>query len=364
MGVAERSRKRGLHILPLALVAALVLLLPLSALIELPLERQTKDLLGIEYKPPGCSPVRDRGSFGAWRAEGKLPTLLEEGRAVRVGDSAYVVGGLITPVVDNVGRSTAAFRRFDIESGRFTSLPPLPERLNHVGIATDGEAVYVVGGLGDQLEFLSTASSSTWRYDIASRRWTELAPMPTARGALGAAIGGDTLYAIGGRDGPNSLDAVEAYDIHGDSWSVRAPLPVAADHLGVAALGGSVYVVGGRYDGGDELRDFRRYDPRQDRWHSLPDLPTGTSGVNLERVGDELVVTGGEDSEQAYITGLTYAFDPRAGRWRELPPSPRPKHGYASFASRDRLYVLGGARCAGSTPVATIESLRVEEARR
>lgn len=364
MSAVRRSRDRGLPILPLALVAGLLLLLPLAALIDLPLERQAKDLLGIEYKPPGCSPVRDRGSFGEWRDEGRLPTLLEEGRAVRVGDSAYLVGGLVTPVVDNFGRSTAAFRRFDIDSGRFTSLPPLPERLNHVGIASDGEAIYVVGGLGDQLEFLSTASQSAWRYDIASRRWSELAAMPKARGALGAAIVGGTLYAIGGRDGADTLDAVEAYDIRSDTWSSRASLPVAADHLGVAAIGGSVYAVGGRYDGGEELRDFRRYDSRRDRWQSLPDLPSGTSGVNLERVGDELVVTGGEDSEQAYVTGLTYAFDASAGRWRELPSSPRPKHGYASFGYGDRLYVLGGARCAGSTPVATIESLRVGERRR
>jgi N-acetylneuraminic acid mutarotase len=354
----ERQR-RSIVALPALAIGAVVLLLPLSALLDLPLERQVKNFFGVNYKAPGCAPVRDRGSFGAWRAEGRLPGALEEGRAVRAGDSAYIAGGVVTKVVDNVGRSTAAFRRYDPRTGRFTKLPPMPERLNHIGIAADRGSIYVVGGLGDKLEFLSLASDSLWRYDIAEASWQRLPSMPTARGALGVAIVGDTLYAVGGRNGPESLDTVEAYDLRTGTWSERAPLPGKRDHLGVAAIGGSVYAVAGRYDGGEELPDFVRFDPERNRWVELQPLPAGTSGVSLERVGNELVVTGGENSDQEYITGRTFAFRPSTGRWRELPPSPRPKHGYASFDYGNRLFVLGGARCAGSTPTATIESLEV-----
>jgi Kelch motif len=356
----ERKRWSARTAVPLVFIAAVVVILPLSAAVDLPLERQVKNLLGVEYKPEGCAPVHDRGTWGAWREEGRTPTLLEEGRAVRVGDSAYLVGGLTTQVVDNFGHSTAAFRRFDFDSGRFQSLPDIPVRLNHVGMAAHDGAIYVVGGLGDQLEFLSEASTALWRYDIATETWSELPPMPTARGALGAAFVGDTLYAVGGRNGTDSYDTVEAFDTRTERWRERAALPSGRDHLGVASLGGFVYAVGGRYDGGEELSEFLRYDPGTNRWTRLPDLPQGTSGVNLERVGDRLVITGGEDSEQAWITGRTFAFDPAIGKWRELPPSPRPKHGYASTGFDGRLYVFGGARCAGSTPTDTIESLRVD----
>ena len=347
------------------LVAGVIALLPLSALFELPYERDVKGWVGIDYKPPGyCAPVYDRGSFGAWRREGQLPTLLEEARAVRHGDAIYIVGGVVTPVVDNFGRSTAAFRRYDPRSGRLTNLPPLPRPLNHVGMAARGNSIYVVGGLGNELEYRSIASDAAWRYDVARGRWQELEPMPTARGALGAAIVGDTLYAVGGRDGPDSLNTVEAYDLRQGAWSSAAPIPGAGrDHLGVAALGGFLYAVGGRYDGGKEMNEFLRYDPRADRWTEMQPLPIGTSGINLERVGNQLVVTGGEGSKQEFLTGRTFGFDPRAGRWRELPASPRPRHGYASAGYRGRLYVFGGARCAGSTPVGTIESLRTGAAK-
>jgi hypothetical protein len=93
-------------------------------------------------------------------------------------------------------------------------------------------------------------------------------------------------------------------------------------------------------------------------WLPLLLVPIGASGINLERVGAELLVSGGEGSEQEFLTGRSFAFEPRSGRWRELPTSPRPKHGYASAGYRGRLYLFGGSRCAGSTPVGTIESLR------
>jgi N-acetylneuraminic acid mutarotase len=358
-GGPER-RVRARLLLPLLFVAAVILILPLSALLELPFERQVKNFLGLKYRAEGCAPVYHRGTFGAWRDEGRLPTKLEEGRAVRVGNSAYLVGGLTTQVVNNFGHSTSAFRRYNFKTGKFTSLPDLPRRLNHVGIAAHDGAVYVIGGLGDQLEYLSEASQALWRYDIAAGKWAELPSMPTPRGALGAAFVGDTLYAVGGRNGVDSFATVEAYDLKRGRWFERAPLPGKRDHLGVASLGGKVYAVGGRYDGGNELSEFDRYDPATNKWARLPDLPIGTSGVDLERVGDEVVVTGGEDSEQAYLTGRTFAFSPRTGRWRELPSSPRPKHGYGSASYGDRLYVFGGARCAGSTPTDTIESLQVK----
>ena len=359
----DRDRKRpGVAWVPLLFVAGVIAILPLAALLELPFERQVKGWVGLDYNPPDyCAPVLDRGSFaGPWRREGELPTLLEEARGVRYGDAIYIVGGVVTPVVDNFGRSTAAFRRYDPRSGRFTSLPPLPRPLNHVGVGAREGSIYVVGGLGNKLEYLSTGSDAAWRYDIEQRRWEELAPMPTARGALGTAVVGDTLYAVGGRDGPDSLASVEAYDLKRGTWSTRAPIPGhGRDHLGVAALGGFVYAVGGRYDGGEEMSEFLRYDPRADRWTEQPPLPIGTSGMNLERVGPLLVVTGGEGSKQEFLTGRTFAFDPRSGHWRELPSSPRPRHGYASAGYRGRLYVLGGSRCGGSTPVRTIESLRL-----
>lgn len=361
----ESRRKLGAAWIPLLLVAGLIALLPLSALLELPFERQVKGWVGIDYKPPGyCAPVYDRGSFGAWQREGRLPTLLEEARGVRQGAAIYIVGGVVTPVVDNFGQSTSAFRRYDPRSGRFTSLPPLPRPLNHVGMAARGDSIYVVGGLGNELEYRSSASDAAWRYDVAERRWHGLEPMPTGRGALGAAIVGDTLYAVGGRDGPDSLNTVEAYDLRRGTWSSVAPIPGdARDHLGVAALSGYLYAVGGRYDDGEELNEFLRYEPPSDRWTELQSLPIGTSGINLERVGNQLVVTGGEGSKQEFLTGRTFGFDPRAGRWHELPSSPRPRHGYASAGYGGRLYVFGGARCAGSTPVGTIESLRVRAAK-
>src|ERR1700722_10261996 len=70
----------------------------------------------------------------------------------------------------------------------------------------------------------------------ATNAWTTLAGMPGgARDSVAAATGPDgRIYAIGGFDGSNHLDRVEAYDVATNTWSTEAPLPVARGNLPVA----------------------------------------------------------------------------------------------------------------------------------
>src|SRR5438874_829660 len=80
--------------------------------------------------------------------------------------------------------------------------------------------------------------------------WSTVAPMPTARTALAAATGSDgRTYAIGGFDGTNILNTVEAYTPGSNSWSTVTPLPTARTALAAAeGLDGQLYVIGG-YNG-------------------------------------------------------------------------------------------------------------------
>jgi N-acetylneuraminic acid mutarotase len=329
-------------------VAALVLV-PLSAVVALPGEKTVKSWLGVNYGTPGCGEIRDRGRSAAWRAGAPLPVARDEPRAARVGSRVFIAGGLAGPALDRA-KSVATFERFDLGTRRFAELPPLPERLNHIGFAAYGGDLYMVGGGGDKLAPFF-ASPRLWRYRVKTRRWERLASMPTARAALGVAVTGNRLYAVGGADHAGlratSLKTNEVYDFESGKWSVRAPMPTARDHIGVTAMGGFVYAAGGRNAAQVNQRAFERYDPRTDRWTRLAPLPKAVSGVQLVPLGGRLVVAGGENPKARWVTGAAYAYEPATNTWGRLPRMRTPLHGYAASVAGERLYLFGGSTCSG-----------------
>ncbi len=82
------------------------------------------------------------------------------------------------------------------------------------------------------------------RYTPATNTWTALAPMPTGRTGLAAAVVGDAIFAIGGRrqiGGPCSGQPrarVERYNIATNTWSRVAALPARRSDIGAIAHGG------------------------------------------------------------------------------------------------------------------------------
>ena len=56
------------------------------------------------------------------------------------------------------------------------------------------------------------------RYDAKTDTWTQVAPISSARDAVGVCLLGDRLYAVGGYDGQQYLSEVEAYDAQSNEW--------------------------------------------------------------------------------------------------------------------------------------------------
>ena len=50
------------------------------------------------------------------------------------------------------------------------------------------------------------------RYDSSKDSWTLVAPMSCPRGGVGVAALGGKIYSVGGHDGTNYLNSVEAFD--------------------------------------------------------------------------------------------------------------------------------------------------------
>jgi len=368
-GNSRRSRFGILQWRFLAPLLVLLAVLPLVAVIDVPGESKVKNALGVSVKPVGqeCGEIRHAGKRGVgWRAERPLGSVGDHAPGVTIGDSIYFVGGLSgldLSVKPATAVSIDSFRRYDVKSGRYNSLPPLPARLNHVVAAAYRGDVYVAGGHTDQLG-RAEASDRAWRYRPAERRWTELEPMPTKRGAAGAAVVGHRMYVIGGRERTLVHKSMDVYDFKTGKWSEGPPMFTGRDHLGVEAYRGQIYVAGGRQVRDYSLGAFERYDVRRGKWTRLPDIPRPASSFELEVVSGRLVAAGGGDAivRPNWISGQTWAYAPDSGKWSQLARMPEPKHGYASGVVGDRLYVLGGSRCGAFRGTKTTESLRIPKA--
>ena len=70
--------------------------------------------------------------------------------------------------------------------------------------------------------------------------------MPQPRGGTAAAaIGGRRIISVGGEEPGGTIRSVYVYDLALRRWAQLADLPTPRHGLGVAALGGRVYAVGG-----------------------------------------------------------------------------------------------------------------------
>jgi non-specific serine/threonine protein kinase len=340
------------------LLAVLVfILVPLSAVVELPLEKEIKTALGTTY-PKSCDDYKTvgQGDSRAWRDERPLPTLRDEPRGVTLGDTVFLAGGAQG---DEVPQSVATFQGYSFRTGRYSHLPPLPEKLNHVGIAVHDGDVWVVGGFKDGARLDLDPADGVYRYDPSQRRWTSVTKLPTPRGALTVQVVGDRLYAIGGVDPQRSVSypLVDIYDFKTGRWSEGAPLPSGRDHIGGAVSDGRVYVLGGRGRDRIAVSEFDEYDPRTDRWHTLPEVPYPTSGIGLVEIDGRLVTAGGEDPARGRLIGYSWAYDLKERRWERLPAMRKPKHGYAVAAHDGRFWAFGGSACYGYEPDAGVSSV-------
>lgn len=171
---------------------------------------------------------------GKWT---ELPNLTHARAALAaavVGDKLVAVGG------QNAKQLVGQTEVFDGNSWHDAADMPTPRE--HLAAVSDGTYVYAVGG-----RFLSADKNSAAfeRFDPQSGAWTKLVDMPTPRGSYGAAFIDGRILAVGGEEPTRVLGVAEMYDIANATWSALPPLPTPRHAEAVAAVGNTVYCIGG-----------------------------------------------------------------------------------------------------------------------
>jgi serine/threonine-protein kinase PknK len=142
----------------------------------------------------------------SWNEAADMPTPREHSGAASDGRYFYVLGGRFL----GADKNSAAFDRFDPQSGEWTSLPDMPNPHGSFGAAYIDGRILAVGG-----EEPTRVIGDVDMFDIADGKWTTVASIPTPRHAEVVAAVGNTVYCIDGANRPThegAVATVEALD--------------------------------------------------------------------------------------------------------------------------------------------------------
>lgn len=188
---------------------------------------------GGDRRPLAAAHVLERGS---WKELAPLPDARAAAAAAIAGGKLYVVGG-----IDGRGSLARIAFALDLRSGRWGRIPgPAPRE--HLAAAAAGIRVFALAGRSAGID---TNTARFESYDPRTRRWTQLARVPKARGGTGAAYVNGRIVSVGGEEPPGAIRSVYAYELRMKRWRRLADLPSPRHGLGVVASQGRVYAVAG-----------------------------------------------------------------------------------------------------------------------
>ena len=272
----------------------------------------------------------------AWQPIAAPPFRRQYAGATGVDDKLMVIGGI------GVKQSSTTTKIYDPDTDSWSTGPGLPLALHHSSAVNyEGEAV-VIGGFipGEEL----TSEQSDRVYALRGGTWEALPSLNHPRAAAAAAVVGDKIVVVGGQADGKLVPQTEVFD--GERWTDVAELPTPREHLGAASDGRYLYAVGGRALSADKnSRAVERYDPAEDSWSQLEEMPEAAGSVSAAYAGGRVVAIGGEGTTT--VSDAVQAYDIQNQKWSQLPNLPTARHGVAVAALGDTVYALGGATSAG-----------------
>ena len=275
---------------------------------------------------------------GSWSSISPMPEGRQEVGVVATEGRIYVIGGLTI-----AGTASNRVDVFDTHSGSWLPGPPLPIATHHPMVTALGHKIYLAGGYTDPGFF---AHRQVYELDPDRSAWTRLADMPTPRGAGAAVSYGGRIYVFGGERDGLTVNEVASYDPITNAWSTLPPMPTPRNHHGAALVGSRIYLIGGRPGNQSTNEEF---DVTTQMWRARSPLPTGRSGIAVAAVGEHVFVFGGEGNASSPLGTFNEneSYDPGADAWTAQPPMPLPRHGIGAGVVGNRIYIPAGGPIAG-----------------
>lgn len=236
---------------------------------------------------------------------------------------------------------------YDPATRAWTLVASMPSaRVYHAAVLLPGGTagkVLIVGG-----DNAGTLSTDSVLYDVGSNQWTSATTVATPGDLPTATVlgNGKVLTLSGAMQGVSSQGECELYDPGSNSWAF-AQNTMRAHVLGATATAlsdGRVLVVGGQVDiQGDAMSPPEIYDPVANLWSAAGTMAQGRKTHTATLIaGGKVLVAGGQDNLLADYAS-TEIYDPATNQWTSSASmtTARDHHGAVLLPS-GAVFVTGG----------------------
>jgi N-acetylneuraminic acid mutarotase len=174
--------------------------------------------------------------------------------------------------------------------------------------------------------------------------------MAVPRWEAGTVVLDDKVYVFGGYMMPTrSCKRVDVFDPKDNTWRKLADLPSAITHMNAVLDGRTVWIAGGFKDGykGYAIAEVWNYDIDKDAYTAGPSLPEPRAGGGLALVGRRLHYIGGlkkdrdTDAADHWVLDLDELSRGKA-EWKNATPMPDPRNQFSTVSLGGKIYLLGG----------------------
>lgn len=285
------------------------------------------------------TPIGQRGIGTHWETASPMPSPRAAFGAAVVGNTIYAVGGL-----DGYYRTLSSAVAYDIGADAWRALPDLPQPVHYPTVVSDGQKVYVLGGLTG---LAARPMDDVFAFDPLKNSWEQLGRLNDFRGAAAGASLDGVIYLMGGTTTAGNDTNLEFYDASRGVWNGLKTMSVARARLAGASVDGKIYAIGGSKGSVTKnLGTTEIFDLTRKAWETAPDMSIARSGHAASAYDGRIYVFGGE-SKLGTIAEVE-VFNTQKKFWSTLStPMLSPRHGLAAVTWKDRIYVLGGGRRPG-----------------
>ena len=270
-------------------------------------------------------------------------------RAVVRGDKIILVGGVTTKQLP-----VKAVDCFDTAANKWVEFPPLPLGVVGPYVQLIDDKIYCIGGTDKK------GCNQSVVYDFDDRRWLPLPKKPSPCYSCGGYLYDRKLIIVGGRNGPDPVQAVEAFDLDTKQWERLAPMNAIRVFYGVIGIQDEIYVVGGLVPQVGVTKVVERYSIHEDMWCRIRDLNSLRSDAAYGVVGNRVVIVGGigggGDKPAPMDTGECIEY--RGRRFKKLPQLSLPRTSVSTVRFEGKMAVINGV---SQGPTAVVEILKVKE---
>ncbi|KAK5920910.1 hypothetical protein CgunFtcFv8_024661 [Champsocephalus gunnari] len=186
--------------------------------------------------------------------------------------------------------------------------------------------VYISGGKETQ--------NDVWKYNGALDKWIQIEPLTTGRWRHKMAVHGGKVYALGGFEGVQRLDSVEAYDPFHNRWTKVTPLAVGVSSFAASSFDRWIYVIGGGPNGKLATDKVQCWEPGTDSWELRAPIPIETKCTNAVTFKKCIYIVGG-------AMHAMYCYSPLSDSW-SLVTRLGERASCAIAACNNKLFITGG----------------------